>query len=120
MKKDSLVKELVDFAKVGEQISHELGAKMIKDHHDKFAGQGEFSYVVGNEILKEMMKQPGCVGFRFFNALNEEGKETMVYVGIDSSGNNLLEITSVNDMGKLAVTEGMVGDRSNQTTNWFS
>ncbi len=35
--------------------------------------------------------------------------KTLVYVGIDAKGKNILEITTVNDHGKLAVTEGMIG-----------
>ncbi len=32
MNKESLVKEQVNYQSVGEQISHELAAKMVKDH----------------------------------------------------------------------------------------
>lgn len=119
MNKESLVKEKVSYQNIGEQISHELGAKMVKDHYDKYSEESK-TYIVGKAILDQILAQPGCVGVRFFDAINEAGIKTLVYVGIDSNGKNLLEITTVNDYGKLAVTEGMVGDRGQTNINWLS
>ncbi len=36
MNKELLVKEKIDFQAIGEEITHELAAKMVKDHHDKY------------------------------------------------------------------------------------
>jgi hypothetical protein len=119
MNKESLVKEQVNYQSIGEQISHELAAKMVKDHHDKYSEESK-SYIVGKTIIDQILAQPSCVGVRFFDAINEAGVKTLVYVGIDSNGKNLLEITTVNDHGKLAVTEGMSGDRGQTNISWFS
>ncbi len=119
MNKESLVKEQVNYQSVGEQISHELAAKMVKDHHDKYSDESK-SYVIGKKIIEEILAQPGCVGVRFFDAINEAGVKTLVYAGIDEKGKNILEITTVNDHGKLAVTEGMSADRGQTGINWFS
>jgi hypothetical protein len=119
MNKESLVKEKVEYQSVGEQISHELAAKMVKDHHDKYSDESK-SYVIGKTIIDQILAQPGCVAVRFFDAINESGIKTLVYVGIDSNGKNILEITTVNDYGKLAVTEGMSADRGQTGLNWFS
>ncbi len=45
MNKESLVKEMVSYQAVGEQISHELAAKMVKNHCDKY---GEESKILLN------------------------------------------------------------------------
>jgi hypothetical protein len=119
MNKESLVKEQVNYQSIGEQISHELAAKMVKDHHDKYSEESK-SYIIGKTIIDQILAQPGCIGIRFFDAINEAGIKTLVYVGIDSNGKNLLEITTVNDLGKLAVTEGMSGDRGQTNISWFS
>ncbi len=119
MNKESLVKEKVVYQNVGEQISHELAAKMVKDHYDKYSDESK-SYVIGKTIIDQILAQPGCVAVRFFDAINESGVKTLVYVGIDENGKNLLEITTVNDLGKLAVTEGMSGDRGQTNISWFS
>jgi hypothetical protein len=119
MNKESLVKVQVDYNSIGEEISKELGAKMIKDHHDKNAIGESKSYVIGRTIIDQILAQPGCVGLRIFEAINEEGKKTLVYVGIDSKGNNLLEFASVNTHGKIVVTEGMIGDKISGGASWY-
>ena len=111
MNKESLVKDQIDFQAAGEEISHELAAKMIKDHHDKFSYEESHSYTIGRDIIERILNQPGCVGITFRDAINESGKKTLVYVGVNSKGKSILEYSSVNDHGKLAVTEGMIGDR---------
>ena len=119
MNQESLVKEKTDYQAIGEQISHELASKMVKDHADKYSDESK-AYTVGKTIIEALLAQPGCVGIRFFDAINESGVKTLVYVGIDRKGDNILEYTSVNDHGKLAVTEGMSADRSQTNLNWFS
>ena len=64
MNKESLVKENVDYRAVGEQISHELAAKMVKDHCDKYAEESK-TYLIGRNIIEQMLAQPGCVGITF-------------------------------------------------------
>jgi hypothetical protein len=113
MNKESLVKEKMNYQDIGEEISHELAGKMIKDHHDKHGYEESHSYTVGKTIIEQILAQPGCVGITFRDAINEIGAKTLVYVGIDSRGNTILETTSVNKHGKIVVTEGMIGDRTN-------
>ena len=110
MNKESLVKEQIDYQAVGEEIPHELAAKMVKDHYDKFTAEESYSFIIGKDILQKIFAQPGCVGVRFYEALYE-GNKTLVSVGIDSNGKNIIEYTSVNEHGKITVTEGMVTDR---------
>ena len=111
MNKESLVREQINFQTAGEEISHELAAKMIKDHHDKYSYEESHSYTIGREIIEKILSQPGCVGITFRDAINESGNKTLVYVGVNAKGKSILELTTVNDHGKLAVTPGMIGDR---------
>jgi hypothetical protein len=122
MNKELLVKSQAGFATVGEEISHELAAKMVKDHHDTHSVDESNSYYIGKNIIDQMLAQPGCVGIRFFDAINEAGKKTLVYVGIDAKGKSILEYSTVNDHGKLAVVEGMSADKVlvQKPTNWFA
>jgi hypothetical protein len=121
MNKELLVKAQVDFPAVGAQISHELAAKMVKNHHDVHSVDGSNSYYIGKNIIEQMLAQPGCVGIRFFDAINEIGQKTLVYVGIDAKGKSILEFTTVNDHGKLAVVEGMSADKVliTKPSSWF-
>jgi hypothetical protein len=120
MNKESLVKEQKDFSAIGAEIPYELAAKMVKNHQDDHIEES-YSYFIGKKIIEEILAQPGCAGIRFFDATNESGDKTLVYVGYDSNGKSILEITTVNDHGKLAVTPGMLGDKSDSTpsSNWL-
>jgi len=110
MNKESLIKDKVDFKAIGEKISHEVAAKMVKDHHDKHTLDDSSSYIIGRDAIEMIISQPGCVGIRFFDALNEEGKKTLVYVGIDAKGKSIVEITTVNEEGRLNIIKASVGD----------
>jgi hypothetical protein len=102
-----------DFKTVGEAISHELGAQMVKDY--QVANPNDVkSYYIGRNILDQIMAQPGCVGVRFYNAYNEEGKKTLVYVAVDATGNDIAKYSIIDNNGKLVTMDATVGDRAQQ------
>jgi hypothetical protein len=121
MKKELLEIEKLDYQAIGAEISHELAAKMVKDHHDKFTLQNSHSYCIGANVINQILSQPGCVGLRFFDALNENGEKTLVYVGVDSKGKSIIEITTINEGGELAVIKASLGDQlfTPKPINWF-
>lgn len=97
-------------ATVGEEIGMELGAQFISSYRD--ANPDDVcAYYVGRNILEQILAQPGCVGMRFYNAYNEAGEKTLVYVGVDAQGADILHITAVNPNGQLDVNKGIVADR---------
>ncbi len=103
-----------NLALVGEEISHELGAQMVKDF--QVANPSEVkSYYIGKNIISQILAQPGCVGIKFYNAYNEEGKKTLVYVGVDEFGKNIMEYTVVNNDGSFDQQKAIVADRIRQT-----
>ncbi len=96
---------------VGEEISHELGAQMVKDY--QVANPTDVkAYFIGRNILEQLLAQPGCVGIRFYNAYNEEGNKTLVYVGVDETGKSIFEYTVVNGQGNITTQKAMVADRA--------
>ena len=119
MNKELQVNEKINYQAIGEEISHELGAKMVKDYQDRFLNESR-SFLIGRTIIEQILAQPGCVGMRFYEALNESGDKTLVYAGMDEKGKTILQVTSVNEHGKIAITPGMIGDRSNSDgTAWL-
>jgi hypothetical protein len=83
-------------------------------------------YQIGKNIIQEILSQPGCVGIRFYNALNEVGQKTLVYVGVDENNNNIYEYSVVNGNGAIKLVDGIVADRtflpgdtSVPSWNWF-
>lgn len=98
-------------AQVGEEISHELGAQMIRDY--QVANPTDVkSYHIGRNVIERVLAQPGCVGMRFYNAYNEEGKKTLVYTGLDAAGKSIVEYTVVNEEGSLGSQKAIVADRA--------
>ena len=111
-------------AQIGEAIPHELGAQMINDYQVSNPTDVK-SYSVGREIIEKIMAQPDCAGIKFYNAYNEAGQKTLVYVGLDQFGKSLVEFATVNKEGNLDNRKAIVADRagtstSNDTEEWFT
>lgn len=97
-------------ANIGEEIGQALGAQMISAYR-KQNPDDVVSYFIGRNILDQIMEQPGCVGIKFFNAYNEDGQKTLVYLGVNGEGHDMLKISSVGVNGQLISLPGIVADR---------
>ncbi len=102
---------------VGEEINHELGAKMVKDYQDAYPTQSTNNYI-GRNILERILAQPECQGIRFYNAINETGRQTLVYVGVDGQESLITQYVGVNTAGELVKEKGIVADRSAEAPDW--
>jgi len=99
-----------DITIIGEEIGYELGAQMVKDFQVANPLDVQY-YVIGRNIIAQILAQPGCVGIKFYNAYNELGEKTLVYVGIDKNGNALVSYKLVNNEGVLVEEKGIVADK---------
>jgi len=98
-------------AEIGEDIGLELGNQLVKAF--AVANPNEVqSYTIGRNIIDQILAQPGCVGIRFYNAINENGEKTLVYLGIDQSGKAIIQLTSVNRLGSIQTEKGIIADRA--------
>ena|SRR5581483_11245726 len=98
-------------AAIGEEISHELGNKMVNDYQKAFPNDIP-AHQIGRNILESILAQPGCVGIRFYNAVNELGQKTLVYIGINQNNDIIAEYVTVNSVGEIVKEKGIVADRS--------
>ncbi len=108
-----MTKELhlkANLAQVGEEIGLALGTEMVKNYREANPTDVQ-CYMIGREIIEKILSQPGCVGLKFYNAYNEAGEKTLVYVGIDQNGKGILEYSVINTQGELASEKGIVADR---------
>ncbi len=96
---------------VGADIGYELGAKMIKNHFDQNPDE-VLAYFMGRNQIEAILAQPGVVGIRMFNAINELGIKQLVLVGVNADGNNILHYSTVGDNGELVRKKGIVADRA--------
>lgn len=95
---------------IGEEIGLELGLKLVADFQ-KANPTETHSYIIGKEIIEKILAQPGCEGIRFHMALNEMSETTMVYTGLDSKGQPILNYSVVSAEGILSSEAGIVADR---------
>jgi hypothetical protein len=58
-----------NIATIGEEITHELGAELVNNYR-KANPNDVNGYMIGKEILNQILAQPGCAGIQFFNAIN--------------------------------------------------
>lgn len=98
-------------AEIGEDVGYQMGTEFIANFRNANPNE-TLSYVIGRNIIDQILAQPGCEGIHIYNAINEFGKKTLVYVGIDKDGKNIFEYTAVNNDGKITKAEGTVGDRT--------
>jgi hypothetical protein len=101
-------------AQIGEEIGLELGHKLVNDFKVANPGSRLFN-VIGKNIIETILSQPGCEGIRFYNAINEEGQNTLVYVGVDYQGLDILTYTIVKSTGnaiELVKQNAIVADRT--------
>jgi hypothetical protein len=108
MQKELKVKR--NISAIGEEIGLELGAEFITAFQEKHPNEAG-SYQVGRNIIDQILAQPGCAGLRFYNALNEDGQKTLVYVGVDAEGKDLVKSTVILTDGSMATKTRIVADR---------
>ena len=100
-----------DYSAVGEEITPALAASFVKSFVEAHPAEIP-AYHIGRNIIDQILAQPGCYGIRFYNAINERGHKTLVYVGIDQSGKDLGNSVVVTENGSMITSSTLYGDRA--------
>jgi hypothetical protein len=116
----------------GKDIGYEAGAKMVKRHFDENPDD-VIAHFMGRNLIEKILAQPGCVGIRAFHGLNEMGIRSLIVVGVDNEGKNIIELKSLNPGVKTQETKGVVmtgvkacppycgdSDSTETSTSWSS
>jgi hypothetical protein len=107
-----------EVASVGEEITHQQAAEFVNAFVE--ANPNEVgSYLVGRNIIEHLLAQPGAVGLRFYNALNEIGKKTLVYIAVDAEGNDIRKKVVVDPAGNITSQDASVADRIVDRPTWI-
>jgi hypothetical protein len=69
----------------GAAIEVKQAASWTKNYRDKSPGQ-PISQFFGKEILEKILSQEGCLGIRFYYALDNDGKKHLIITGAMSDG----------------------------------
>ena len=102
--------KIKNIASIGEEIGLELGQQMVNAYHHKQESDVN-AYIVGREIIEKILNQPGCLGIKFYDAINEYDQKVLVYVGVDENGNSLITYNVVNNLGNIGSVPGIVANR---------
>ncbi|HEX5830539.1 MAG TPA: hypothetical protein VFY16_06135 [Gemmatimonadaceae bacterium] len=57
----------------------------------------EHPYAFRREPVDEILSQPRCVGLRFYPCLHEDGRPSVVVVGVDEEGNDMTMGTLIDE-----------------------
>lgn len=98
-----------DYASLGGEITHEMANDMIKAY-ETAVPEGPRGFALGRVILEKILAQPGCTGIRFHHAINSEGQKTVVYIGMDANGNDMMQHTMVTEGGAIRNEEAITAD----------
>jgi hypothetical protein len=108
MQQDLLTKPQI--SEIGEHIGFNMAEEMIKKYFDKNPTEQNY-FIIGKNIIEQILAQPGCVGMTMTPALDENGKKTFVYTGIDAEGMPILTLTKVSESGSLITSEAIIADK---------
>ncbi|MDO6429692.1 hypothetical protein Q4E93_03810 [Flavitalea sp. BT771] len=98
-------------ASVGEEITPQQAADFVNAYAESNPTDVK-SYLIGRDIIDQLLAQPGAVGLRFYSALNENRQKTLVYIAVDAEGNDIKKKTVVDPSGNLSVQDALVADRA--------
>jgi hypothetical protein len=101
----------LEVASVGEAIDHQLAKELIQSYQTTYPESFK-AVLIGRNIIDQILAQPGCVGIRFIDAINEEGQKTLVYIGVDAANKAILESVVVERNGAIATVPAIVADRT--------
>lgn len=75
----------------GQVITLAEGAELTARHRMKYPNGG-LGVAYGSELIQQLLDNPGCVGVRMYFAQESDGSQTVVLVGVDETGNDLLNL----------------------------
>lgn len=73
----------------GSSIPLDIAATFTANWRSVRAGNTDAVYLNKNIIL-QILNQEGCVGLRSYNAINASQQQTLVMVGVDANGNDMV------------------------------
>jgi hypothetical protein len=80
----------------GAEWDLKIAAEWTKNYRDKFPGE-TISHFFGRELLQKILAQDGCMGLRFYHAIDDSGNKHLIIVGATSDGNDQLPAQSPTD-----------------------
>jgi hypothetical protein len=74
-----------------QRISLEA-AVALTQRYRKAAPSSEHGGFYWGDHIDQVLRQPGCVGIRYYHGLGEDGSYQIVLVGVDGEGNDIVKV----------------------------
>lgn len=78
----------------GSSINIATGAAWTENYRDEYPDRVK-AHLYSKSLIENILDQNGCVGIRFYNAINDNDELCLVLVGVDSSGDDMTAGTLV-------------------------
>jgi hypothetical protein len=65
-------------------------AKRWTSNYRAINSTGVQAHYFGNEIIRQLLDRPGCVGIRMYYAIDDKGERKLLLIGVDAKGENLM------------------------------
>lgn len=75
----------------GEFITLREGSEMTKRYRNTIQSGDVIGQFFGSSIINEILNQNNCQGIRFYFGKSDSGKMSLVLVGVDANGNDLVD-----------------------------
>jgi hypothetical protein len=75
----------------GAIITLAEGAKMTANYRATISAGDTLAHAVGKNRITSVLNQSGCVGIRFYYAINGTGAKQLVAVGVDANGDDITQ-----------------------------
>lgn len=73
------------------RISLPDAAAQAKVHRQGGPHRAGDSGAFNAKAVVELLAQPGCVGLRYYKGRNKAGEDSMILVGVDAKGNDMVD-----------------------------
>jgi hypothetical protein len=72
-------------------VSLDIAARFVQNFTSKASVPNIKGGYFGRNIFEQILAQPQCVGIRYYYAKTDSGASTLVLVGVDSTGNDMVQ-----------------------------
>ncbi len=87
---DTASQELKLTGKENHEIALDKAVKYIHNYKSKRTAPEIDGGFLSKDIFQKILSQKGCIGLRYYYAKTDSGASTIVLVGVDSTGNDIV------------------------------
>jgi hypothetical protein len=80
------------------RISLSDAAAQTRRYREQVGKDAPKSGFLFRKLIDELLAQPGCAGLRICYARTDKGEDSLVLVGVDKNGNDMVEGTLLEDV----------------------